>query len=120
MCSLQIKVCNVQHTVCRLSSVKYAVPELPAGVGVQGLLVEVGVDLAGHLNPLQQLPPQLVVLGQDLAVVGDHGDPALGRVVADLDRPDELPHLQVVGEVLPVLGLVLEPVGLCLRLNMFS
>ena len=50
---------------------EYAVPGLPAGVGVEGLLVEVGVDLAGHLDPLQQLPPELVVLGEDLAVVSE-------------------------------------------------
>ena len=31
-------------------------------------------------DPLQQLPPELIVLGQDLAVVRDNFDPALGRV----------------------------------------
>ena len=55
----QSAVCIVQCAVgtmqCPLSSGKYAVPELPAGVGVQGLLVEVWVDLAGNLDPLHIL-----------------------------------------------------------------
>ena len=89
---------------------EYVVPGLPAGVGVQGLLVEVGVDLARHLNPLQQLPRELVVLGENLAVVSDHIDPALRGVVGDLDGPEELPHLQVVGAVIPVLRLLPQPV----------
>ena len=114
VCSLQCAVYSVQCAVCSLQYILWCVqcllPRLPAGVGVQSLLGEVGVDLSRHLDPLQQLPPHVVVLGEDLVVVRDNFDPALGCVTRHLDGPDKLPHLQVLGAVLPVLRLLPQPV----------
>ena len=95
----------------------FSVPgALPARVLVQGHLLEVGVDLPGHLHPLQQLPPEAVVVGEDLRVVADDLHPVLSNVVSDLDCPHEALHLLVVRAVLPLLRLLLQPpvVDVCL------
>lgn len=85
-------------------------PNLPPCVVVQGLLLLVRMNLPRHLDTLQHLDLQLVILCQDLAVVSNGPNAPLRCIIRDLQVPHKLLHLQVLLVLVPVLRVQLEPI----------
>ena len=62
------------------------------------------------LHPLDDPPPGLLILGQNLGVVSGRLDGSLGQIVGSLHRVDKLSGSPVVLAVLPAAHRLLQPV----------
>ena len=77
---------------------------------VQNGLSEVRVGPSVVLDPLDDPPPGLLILGQNLRIVCGRLDGSLGQIVGCLDIVDKVPGSPVVLAVLPAAHRLLQPV----------